>query len=108
MDFINGLPILIDWKGDSYNFILVIINWLTKIVHYQPVKITIDALGLAKVVIDVIVNYHGLLGLIVINKGLFFISKFMLLLCCFLSIKQRLFLRFTLRLTVILSNKIAQ
>ena len=38
-----GLPISTDWKGDSYNSILVIIDWLTKIVHYEPVKVTINA-----------------------------------------------------------------
>ena len=55
MDFVIGLPISTDWKGDSYNFILVIIHWLTKMVHYKPVKITINAPGLAEVIIDVVV-----------------------------------------------------
>ena len=36
IDFVAGLPISTDWKGDSYNSILVIINWLTKMVHYKP------------------------------------------------------------------------
>ena len=26
MDFITGLPVLTDWKGDSYDLILVIVN----------------------------------------------------------------------------------
>lgn len=30
-------------------------------VQYKPVKVTIDALGLAKVILDVVVRYHGLL-----------------------------------------------
>ena len=42
-----GLPISIDWKGESYDFILVIIDWLTKMVHYEPIKVTIDASKLA-------------------------------------------------------------
>ena len=33
IDFVTGLPISIDWKRDSYNSILVIVDWLTKIVH---------------------------------------------------------------------------
>ena len=53
MDFMTGLPISIDWKKNSYKSILVIVDRLTKMVHYKLVKITINALGLAKVIIDV-------------------------------------------------------
>ena len=52
MDFITDLPILTDWKGDSYDSIFVIIDQLTKIIHYKPVKVTIDAPGLAEVIIN--------------------------------------------------------
>ena len=51
MDFVTGLPISINWKGDSYDSILVIVDRLTKMVYYKPVKITIDAPDLAKVII---------------------------------------------------------
>ena len=57
MDFVTGLPISTDWKGTSYNSILVIVDRLTKIVHYQLVQITTDAPGLAEVIIDVIVQH---------------------------------------------------
>ena len=67
IDFVTGLPVSIDWKGDSYDFILVIINQLTKMVHYKLVKITLDAPGLAKVIIDVVVRHHRLLDSIVTN-----------------------------------------
>ncbi len=33
MDFVTGLPISADWKGDSYDSILVIVDRLTKMVH---------------------------------------------------------------------------
>ncbi len=59
IDFVTGLSISANWKGDSYDSILVIINRLTKMVHYEPVKVTIDVLGLAKVIIDVVVCHHG-------------------------------------------------
>ena len=65
IDFMTGLPLFADWIGDSYNSILVIVNWLTKMVHYKPVKIIIDILGLAKVIINVVVQYHGLLDSII-------------------------------------------
>ena len=50
MDFIMGLPILTYWKGNSYDSILVIVNRLTKMVHYKPVKVVIDASGLTWVI----------------------------------------------------------
>ena len=90
MDFVTGLPISTDWKGDSYDSILVIVDRLTKMVHYEPVKVTIDAPGLAKVIINVVVRHHGLPDSIVTNWGSLFTSKFWSLLCYFLSIKQRL------------------
>ena len=55
MDFVTGLPLSADWKGDNYDLILVIVNRLTKMVHIEPVKVTIDAPGLAEVIIDVVV-----------------------------------------------------
>ena len=85
-----GLPILTDWKGDSYDLILIIVDWLTKMVYYKPVKLTIDALGLAEVIIDVVIKHHGLPDSIVTDRGSFFTSKFWSLLCYFLGIKRRL------------------
>ncbi len=94
MDFVIGLPILANWKGDSYNLILVIVDRLTKIVHYKPVKVIINAPGLAEVIIDVVVYYHRVLELIVIDQGSLFTSKFWSMLCYFLEIKKKLFTTF--------------
>ena len=88
MDFVTGLSISTDWKGESYDSILVIVDRLTKMVHYKPVKITIDAPGLAKVIINVVIRHHGLPDSIVTNKGSLFTLKFWSLLCYFLGIKQ--------------------
>ena len=71
MDFLTGLPLSAGWMGDKYNSILVIIDQLTKMVHYKLVKITIDTPGLAKVILDVVVWYHNLPDSIVINKVFF-------------------------------------
>lgn len=54
----------------------MIVNWPTKIVYYQLVKITINAPDPVKVIKDVRIKYHGLLDPIVSNGGLVFISKF--------------------------------
>ena len=90
MNFITGLPILTDWKGDSYDLIFVIVNKLTKMVHHKQAKVTIDASGLAKIIINVVVRYHGLPDSIVTNRRLLFTSKFWSSLCYFFRIKQRL------------------
>lgn len=59
MDFVTKL-ISTDWKRDSYDAILVIVNHLMKIVDYEPVKTTIDKASLAEVIIHEIIRYHGL------------------------------------------------
>ena len=94
MDFVIGLPLSADWKGNNYDLILVIVKQLTKMVHYKLVKVTIDAPRLAKVIIDVVVWHHGLPDSIVTDKGSFFTSKFWSLLCYFLGVKWRLSIAF--------------
>ena len=94
MDFMIGLPLSADWKGDSYNLILVIVDRLTKMVHYEPVKVTIDALRLAEVIIDVVVRHHSLPDSIISNRGAIFTSKFWSSLCYFLGIKRKLLTAF--------------
>ena len=59
-------------------------------VNYKPVKITIDAPDLAKIILDIIIWHHGLLNSIMSNRSSVFISKFWSSLCYFLEIKQRL------------------
>ena len=90
MDFVIGLPISTNWKGDSYDSILVIVDRLIKIVHYELVKITINAPGLAEIIINGVVRHHGLLNSIVTNRGSLFTSKFWSSLCYFFDINWRL------------------
>lgn len=45
-------------------------------VNYELVKVIIDILGLAKVIIDVVIRYHNLFKSIVSNCGSVFNSKF--------------------------------
>ena len=90
MDFVTRLPLSSNWKSNNYNFILVIVNQLTKMVYYKPVKVIINAPGLAKVIINVIVWHHGLPDSIVTDRGSVFTSKFWSLLCYFLVVKRRL------------------
>ncbi len=67
INFVTSLLILTNWKGDSYNLILVIIDWLMKMVYYEPVKVIINILSLAKVIINVVVCHHEVPMSIVID-----------------------------------------
>ena len=90
MDFVIGLLNPTDWKGDSYDSILVIVNRLTKMVYYEPVKVTINASGLAEVIDNVVVQHHGLLDSIISDCGAILTSKFWSLHCYFLDTKREL------------------
>ena len=59
-------------------------------VHNKLVKVTVDAPGLAKRILDVVTWHLVLPDLIVTDKGSLFTSKFWSLLCYFLGIKRRL------------------
>lgn len=54
-------------------------SWLLSIysqmVYYEPFKVTIDALELAEIIINILVRYHSLLYSIVINWSSFLYQK---------------------------------
>ena len=54
------------WKSTSYDSILVVVDRLTKMVHSEPAQM-INAPGLAKVFIDLVVRRHGLSDSIIDN-----------------------------------------
>lgn len=94
IDFVTSLPLSANWKDDNYNSIFVIINRLTKMIYYKPVKVPIKALGLAKIIINIIMQYYGLWDSIISNHKVIFMSKFWFLLYYFLGIKRKLFTAF--------------
>ena len=59
-------------------------------VYYKLVKVIINAVGLAKVIIDMEMRYYGLLDFIISNRGAIFTFKFWFSLYYFLSIKKQL------------------
>ena len=61
-----------------------------KMVHYEPVKVTINVPGLAEVIINVVVRHYGFSNSIVTDRGSLFTSKFWSSLYYFLDIKRRL------------------
>ena len=97
IDFVMGLPQSADWRGNGYDLILLIVDWLMKMVYYELVQTTIIVLALAEVILNVVVRYYGLLNSIVSNCSSVFTSKFWSSMCYFLSIKQRLSTAFHLQ-----------
>ena len=55
--------------------------------HYKPVKVTINAAKLAEVIINVVVQHHSLSNFIISDRGAIFTSKFWFLLYYFFGIK---------------------
>ncbi len=60
-------------------------------VHYKPVKIIINAVDLAEVIIEVVVQHYSLSDSIVSDWGSVFTSKFWFSLYYFQGIKRKLF-----------------
>lgn len=73
-----GIRLLVssDWKSETYISILVIVDKLMKMVYFQSIKITINMLVLANVILDVLVRQYGFPDSIVCDKSLVFTSKF--------------------------------
>ena len=90
MDFVIGLLVSTNWKGKTYDSIIVIVDWLTKIVYYEPVKVIINVPDHAEVIIVVVVRHYGIHDSIVRNQSSVFTSKFWSSLCYFLDIKRNL------------------
>lgn len=90
IDFVMGLLLSTNQKSDNYNAILVIVVYMIKMVYYKPVKVIINAIGLAKVIFNMEMQYYSLSDFIISDYGAIFISKFWLLLCQLLGIKRSL------------------
>lgn len=64
-----------DLKRDIYDTILVIVNWLIKMIYYESVKTSIDTIGPAKIIIDVVIRHYELFISIVSDQNSLFTSK---------------------------------
>jgi hypothetical protein len=72
MDFIVGLP----RTRDGYDSIWVIVDRLTKVAHFIPVKTTYSGAQLAELYMSMIVCLHGVPKKIVSDRGTQFTSRF--------------------------------
>lgn len=68
IDFVIGLSISINSKVEEDNSILIIVDCLIKMVYYKPVTVSINSLGLAKAIINVVLKYHNPPDFIVSNQ----------------------------------------
>jgi hypothetical protein len=66
MDFIVGLPRI----QSGYDAIWVIVDRLTKVAHFIPVKTTYSRLQLAELYMSRIVCLHGVLRKIMSDRGM--------------------------------------
>ena len=78
MDFITGLP----RTCPGYDSIWVVVNHLTKVAHFIPVKTTYTSAKLAKIYMTKIVCLHGVPRTIVSDRGTQFTSKFLESVAC--------------------------
>ncbi len=46
-------------------------------IYYEPVKVIINALGFAEIILDVLVWHHGLPNSIISNKSSVYLLKFL-------------------------------
>jgi hypothetical protein len=72
MDFIVGLP----KTAKGYDSIWVIVDRLTKIAHFLPVKVKYPVIAYAELYIARILSLHGVPKTIVSDRGPQFVSKF--------------------------------
>ena len=84
----TGLSLSANWKNNNYDSILVIVNHLTKIIDYKLFKVIINAPRLAKVIINIVLQYHDLLDSIISDRRAIFTLKFCFSLYYFLDIQK--------------------
>lgn len=90
IDFVTDFPVSTNWKSRTYSLILVIVNWLIKIVYHKLVKVIINVSELTEVIINVTIQHHDFLDSIITNQKSVFTLKFWFSLCYFFGIKRRL------------------
>lgn len=60
MNFIIGLSLSTDWKKHDNDAVFVKVDQLTKIIHNDTVKTTINKASLAKTIIDMVAMHYSL------------------------------------------------
>lgn len=85
IDLVTGLWVLLNWKVETFDLILVIMNLFTKMVYYKLVTAITNAMRLAKIKFNMIVWYSGFFDLYYCQVKIiiyFKVSVFSLLFFC--------------------------
>ena len=90
MNFVTKFSINRNWNEIVYDFILVIINRFTKIVHYVSITKTIFAKNLTEIFMKKIIKFHDIFASVIIDRNTIFTSKFYFTLIYCLKIKHKL------------------
>ena len=90
MNFVTRLFPSKAWNEAIYDSILVIVNRLTKMIHYISVTKTIFAEDLIEVLFREVIRLHDLFSSIVIDRDFIFTFKYNDALCYVLKIKRKL------------------
>ena len=85
MDFITDLQ-----SSKAFDSIFVVVDRLTKMAHFMPCNEAVTGEEIARLFMDNIYKYHGLLNDIISDRGSQFISKFWQSLFKILKIKIKL------------------
>ena len=85
---VKEFSVFIDWKGNSYDSLLVIVKRLTKMVLYKPVKVTINAPDFAEVILDVVKCHRNLPNSVVTGSDALPLPRNLSLLCYLLCIRR--------------------
>ena len=72
MDFITPLPV----TKNGHSAIYVVVDRLSKLVHFVPTRKNIDAPETAKLFVKYVYRYHGLPDVIISDRDPIFVSKF--------------------------------
>src|SRR5258707_130743 len=63
-------------ESKGYNTILVVVDRLSKRIHAMPTVTTVDSTGVASLFLEHVWRHHGLLEVIISDRGSAFISNF--------------------------------
>lgn len=84
MDFVGPMPM----TARHYDFILVVVDRLSKMAHFLPCKSTITGMQTAQLYVDRIWSLHGLPKSVVTDRGTEFLNKFNTALCKLIGTKH--------------------
>ena len=94
MNFVINLSINRNWNEVEYDSILMMIDRLTKMIHYISIIKIINVEDLIKIFIKKVVRLHDLFLFIIIDRKSLFILSFWSTFCYTMKIKRKFFIAF--------------